>query len=345
MATYGKRRITTLATLALLAVSVVASQGAQAQQGTGPSRGAAGAAARYEIGLLGDMPYGDVGRTQYPNVIADINRHRLAFSAFDGDTKNGSERCDDGFYPANKAAYFDTFRQPIVYVVGDNEWTDCDRASDGGYDPTGRLALIRSTYFGSPFSLGQHKIRVQRQPGYPENQRWTIGAVTYVGVNIVGSDNNFPVYDSTGKQVDGDASEALPRDAANQRWLQDTFALAKREHSKAVMIVIQADMDWYGQFKAAGSATDGFDATKKTLLRQTIAFPGQVVLVNGDSHTFIVDKPLADPAGNLVENFTRVQTFGSAQNHWVSATVDPRDPNVFEFHQHIVTANLLPHTG
>ncbi|HYU85887.1 MAG TPA: hypothetical protein VEK80_13895 [Kribbellaceae bacterium] len=58
-----------------------------------------------------------------------------------------------------------------------------------------------------------------------------------------------------------------------------------------------------------------------------------------------MDKPLTDAAGNLVENFTRVQTFGSAQNHWVSATVDPPDPSVFEFHQHVVAANLLPHAG
>jgi hypothetical protein len=30
----------------------------------------------------------------------------------------------------------------------------------------------------------------------------------------------------------------------------------------------------------------------------------------------------------------------SDQNHRVSATVDRRDPDVFTFHQHIVTANL-----
>ena len=43
----------------------------------------------YEIGLIGDMPYGPTGRAQFPNVIADINTHRLAFTTFDGDIKNG----------------------------------------------------------------------------------------------------------------------------------------------------------------------------------------------------------------------------------------------------------------
>src|SRR5690348_12385919 len=43
----------------------------------------------YEIGLIGDMRYGPTGRAQFPNVIADINTHRLAFTTFDGDIKNG----------------------------------------------------------------------------------------------------------------------------------------------------------------------------------------------------------------------------------------------------------------
>jgi len=70
-----------------------------------------------------------------------------------------------------------------------------------------------------------------------------------------------------------------------------------------------------------------------------------VVLVNGDSHVLVIDKPLVDRAGNMIENFTRVQTFGSALNHWVSATIDLRDPNVFTFHQHIVAANVAAHTA
>ena len=299
----------------------------------------------YRIALDGDMPYGDAGRAQYPNVIDEINRFKPAFTVFDGDTKSGKELCTDDFYPANKAAYFDVYQQPIVYSVGDNEWTDCDRASNGSFDPNTRLALIRQTYFSTPYSMGHKQIRVERQAGYPENQRWSKGAVTYAAVNVVGSNNNYPVYDATGKQVDGDAHEAAARDAAVQQWLRDTFAQAKARGSVAVMVVLQADLDWYGRFAAAGKAVNGFAATKQTLLQQSVGFKGQVVLVNGDSHTFIVDKPLFDTKGRLVENFTRVQTFGSKDNHWVSADVNPRDPQVFTFHQHIVRANLTDHTG
>ena len=44
-----------------------------------------------------------------------------------------------------------------------------------------------------------------------------------------------------------------------------------------------------------------------------------------------------------VENFTRVETFGENDNHWLHVTVDPNNPNVFAFDQRIVTANLIVH--
>jgi hypothetical protein len=100
------------------------------------------------------------------------------------------------------------------------------------------------------------------------------------------------------------------------------------------MVVLQADM-WAGV-----DATAHFADTRKELARLAIGYTGQVVLVNGDSHFLQIDKPLTDAAGTVIQNFTRVQTFGSDQNHWVSATVDPRDPDVFTFHQHVIAANV-----
>lgn len=49
--------------------------------------------------------------------------------------------------------------------------------------------------------------------------------------------------------------------------------------------------------------------------------------------------PLLSPSGKVLANFTRVETFGSANTHWVSAEVDPQDPNVFTFRPQIVPAN------
>jgi hypothetical protein len=42
-----------------------------------------------------------------------------------------------------------------------------------------------------------------------------------------------------------------------------------------------------------------------------------------------------------VENFTRVETFGSPYHHWVEVTVAVDDPNAFTFHQRIVMENII----
>src|SRR5262245_57451431 len=45
----------------------------------------------YAIGLWGDVPYSDLQATVgVPNLIADMNRHQLAFSVHDGDLKTGN---------------------------------------------------------------------------------------------------------------------------------------------------------------------------------------------------------------------------------------------------------------
>jgi hypothetical protein len=42
---------------------------------------------------------------------------------------------------------------------------------------------------------------------------------------------------------------------------------------------------------------------------------------------------------DLIENFTRLETFGSPNVHWVKVTVDPSSRDVFAVHQMIVKGN------
>jgi len=44
-----------------------------------------------------------------------------------------------------------------------------------------------------------------------------------------------------------------------------------------------------------------------------------------------------------VEHFTRVETFGTPDSHWIRATIDPADPGVFRFDPMLVPANLIDH--
>jgi hypothetical protein len=78
---------------------------------------------------------------------------------------------------------------------------------------------------------------------------------------------------------------------------------------------------------------------------ETIAFGGPVVLVHGDTHRLRIDKPLRNRENDaLIENFTRVMTFGTPDVHWLMVTVDPSDPSLFTVRQRLVESNLQDHT-
>jgi len=89
------------------------------------------------------------------------------------------------------------------------------------------------------------------------------------------------------------------------------------------------------------------------LLTNTLKFKKPVLLQNGDEHWYQVDMPMNETAGklvekdkgSLVENFTRVQTFGSGFNHWVELIIDPRAENLWTFKVHIISENLDAHVA
>ena len=294
---------------------------------------------RFTFALIGDMPYGPEGDSKFPNTVADINADdNLSFVVHDGDIKNGSSLCDNEMF-LNRLYLFNTFTQPLIYVPGDNEWTDCHRANNGSYDPLERLAFLRALFFADDQSLGARTMTLERQSAdpeyasYPENVRWTVKGVMFAGMHVVGSNNNF------GRTPAGDAEYAA-RNAANLAWLAGTFARARAEGHKAVMLIMQANPN----FELSPAQRTGFNDFLAALQAETLAYGRPVVLVHGDSHYFRIDKPmLGAQSGRRVERFTRVETFGERDNHWLHVTVDPTNPNVFIFDQRIVAANLIQH--
>jgi hypothetical protein len=78
--TLGNRRFVVLL---VAAVAAIVAFSAGIASGAGPaSPGQGRGPETYTIGLFGDMPYGALGRSQYPNLLADINQSRVAFSIF-----------------------------------------------------------------------------------------------------------------------------------------------------------------------------------------------------------------------------------------------------------------------
>ncbi len=312
---------------------------------------------RFEFGLWGDMPYAQSGdQARIDALIADINATpTLAFTIFDGDTKDGSSRCDDNIIGANAIAMFNQLQAPLVYVPGDNEWTDCHRINNGSYNPLERLNFLRLNLFNSWQSFGQHTMTLERQgaPGtpYSENSRWTFKGVVFVGLNVPGSNNNKvnagSCFSKKSLRVeadcDADNAEYADRNAHNLAWLQESFAMARDTGAIGLVLVIQAD-PWFDLPETEDvnerndPAFNGYNDLLQTLVTEAAAFTGKIVLVHGDTHFFKIDKPLIDQA-HLVRNITRVETFGSPNLHWVKVTVDPTSREVFVFEPMLVEGN------
>src|SRR5262245_41371280 len=149
----------------------------------------------YSIALFGDQPYNALGKSQYPALLADINRAHVAFAVHDGDLKSGGDgACLDTLY-YTALNYFNSLERPLIFVPGDNDWTDCWGRYGAGtmpfFDPEERLNFERSLFFSTDRSLGRETLKLTRQVGYPENQRWKVGPVVYLGLNVQGSNDNF----------------------------------------------------------------------------------------------------------------------------------------------------------
>src|SRR5262249_49674958 len=222
----------------------------------------------YAIGLWGDLPYSDLqATTGVPNLIADMNSQKLAFTIHDGDLKAGNGTpgsttptiCSDALY-VQALGFFNSLRAPAMLTPGDNDWTDCDRPSNGGFNSLERLDHERALFFSTPFSLGQRKMRQEGQDASAtrckgfvsgtatgtteykdvpcvENRRWSHRGVTYVTLNIQGSCNNLC-------DTAPDPKEFAARNAANIAWMHDAFRDARSRGSAALMIISQADPGW-----------------------------------------------------------------------------------------------------
>ena len=133
------------------------------------------------LAVIGDTPYGNPQVLDFPGLVRSINDDpKASLVVHVGDIKNGSSRCDDSYF-AQIAGYFDSFADPILFTPGDNEWTDCHRATDGKYDPLERLARLRELFYPVPGeSLGQSKRRCLDArpscPGFGPSSRTSCGS-------------------------------------------------------------------------------------------------------------------------------------------------------------------------
>lgn len=293
----------------------------------------------FDFVVMGDFPYTikDGGQDRhFERVIAAVNELQPAFSLHVGDVKSGSTRCDDATFARIKG-YFMTLQKPLVYVPGDNEWTDCHRKSNGPFDPIERLAKIRALFFPQAVSWGQQTLAVTRQSdvsGYTqmvENARWVTQNIVFVTVHVVGSNNNL-------RQHREAMLEFLERNQANIAWINEAFALAKRDNAQGIVLAMHANPDW----RAKHGDGNGFQDTVEALAKNAVDFGKPVLIVHGDSHTFTIDQPLRHPTDDkkILDNVVRLEVFGSPYVHAVRVLVNPQEPMLFAFQPLFIPENM-----
>jgi hypothetical protein len=128
-------------------------------------------------------------------------------------------------------------------------------------------------------------------------------------------------------------AEVQARTAADIQLIKSAFAHARDERSKAVVLMLQADM--FDPTVASPSFSDysAFKPIIETIAAQSARFGKPVYLFDGDSHVANVDKPLATGSPwlsfygitTVADNLTRITVMGSTGvNEWLKVTIDPK---------------------
>jgi len=312
-----RRRLGAIATAvaAVLGLAVAATAG----NGTAINPHSANATT---LAVIGDTPYGPAQLTELPALIKAINGDpKVRLVTHLGDIKSGSTRCDDSYF-ATIATNFASFKDPVVYTPGDNEWTDCHRANNGAYDPLERLAALRRTFFSSPgVALGGRKQQVLAQDGYPEIQLWMESKVVFAAVHVVGSNNGYAPWTGLTAPTPAQKAEVDARIAAAVAWIDEAFATATENGARGVVLLMQADT-----FFLADETADGFDEIVAAIGTRSAAFGDPVLLFQGDTHDYTVDNPYA-----TAPNLTRIVVEGETVSEWLRLTIDPRATELFRW--------------
>ena len=286
------------------------------------------------VAVIGDTPYSAQQVASFRTDIASINSDphvRLAIHL--GDIQEGERRCEDR-YLSRIRRDFDTFDDPLVYTPGDNEWTDCHEASRGGHAPTERLARLRSIFFDRPgHTLGRRSKRVIAQHApFVENVRWEQARTLFVTLHVVGSNNGVERWPpAAGGSRQPEANRARQR--ANLAWLDRAFDAARDRRAAAVVVAMQADM-WPED--ADHDETSGFDPIVSRLAARARAFRRPVLVLQGDSHEFKSDRPLARGSpihgvSTRAPNLTRIVVQGEDSSEWLRLHLDPSSAEVFSW--------------
>ncbi len=289
---------------------------------------------------LGDMPYNlPDDYAKFDRLIAAVNALKPAFTLHVGDIKSGALPCSDEVL---KISYdqIQTFEGALVYTIGDNEWIDCHRKAAGGFNPRERLTKLREMFFATPAkSLGKTPLDVESQAllmpeysTYVENTRFAKNGVMFLTANVPGSNNGFEAHDPEA------VTEFFARDKANVAWIEASFAKAKADNARAVVLFMQAEFNEARFPNGAMPRQSGFTRMLDAIEAGATSFGKPVLLIHGDEHYFSI-APLRNSKGKPIPGVNKLMVYGDTLVHAVRVLVDPDSSHVFGFMPLIVPEN------
>lgn len=261
---------------------------------------------------FGDLPYTTAQAGMLRSLLSDVLEEAPPFLVHVGDVKSGSEPCTEDAL-GRVANLFRVQSIPVVFTPGDNDWTDCRRASAGAYDPAERLALLRRLYYDDPEVLRLQELEVSRKDAaYPENFWFIYKGVIFATLHVVGSDNNLVFEDQAA------AAEVVARSEANRRHLRAVVQAANAADVAAFVLLFHADPGLEEQ-----SPPRGFDQFHRDLRELLRDYTGPILAIHGDSHNYQLNHPLLDlETGRAIKRFTRLEVPGppTVAGVWVTLT-------------------------
>jgi hypothetical protein len=153
--------------------------------------------------------------------------------------------------------------------------------------------------------------------------------VLFATVHVVGGANGGRPF--SGREARHDA-EVERRTQAAVAWLRESFAAAAAADASAVVVAMHASL-----LHPPGDPDEiALAPIRDTLLELATQFVKPVLVIHGDEHQYIVDRPFRHPAtGAPVTNLERLMTFGSPAIGWVDVVVDPTEAEPFRFEPNV----------
>lgn len=331
----------------------------------------------FTMAAIGDVPYGSspTDTAQFkalPTFLQALDADQdVSFAVHLGDIHSGSEYCTED-YDRAIYQYFSALKHPLVYTPGDNEWTDCHRAKQGGGtynaatgtidykldangnpmgyangDPVKNLELIRSIFFAQPGktlggSMAVHSQATEFDPKYPsdknyvENVWFEKSGVLLFTVNLPGSSNDTVPWYGAPAMSDAQKQEVADRSAADLHWIDTAFNRAVANQDYAVVIQMQADMWDLTQTQAQLAQYQQFI---DKIAQRAKDYGKPVLLFNGDSHIYRSDNPLVQGSPCIAEPSSGAAAVACSDDAYAN---QPHGYNVPNFHRITVHGSTMP---